>query len=133
VNGATAIDLIGHDRLRDASLPSTTPAAVAEWLESPSSKLYNPLETAVMLGKAWPPRLQTPQPRPDRRERIATYRFKGRNYMRALVAVLLAKRLATFARPEIHPDHLTSGPAITSRAPFIQQVLLPAPALPRAT
>ncbi|QQR61342.1 hypothetical protein IPH19_02715 [Candidatus Uhrbacteria bacterium] len=101
VNGATAIDLIGLIGC-ETRAPEHYTCGVADGLKA-RSKLYNPLETAVMLGK---PGLLIYK----RRSLVlidgsaSTYRFKGRDYMRGLVAVLLAKRPRHSRVPEIHPD-----------------------------
>ncbi len=69
----------------------------------PKSNLYNPLDTAVILEK---PGLLVYK----RRSLVALddtaslYRFKGKNYFRGLVAILLAKRPRIDPRSELVLD-----------------------------
>lgn len=67
------------------------------------SQLYNPLDTGLMLEK---PGLLVYKKLSlvciDKQASI--YRFRGKNYWRALVAILLAKRPRSNRSSDIHPD-----------------------------
>lgn len=69
----------------------------------PKSKLYNPLDTALILEK---PGLLVYKRRSlvSIDETASLYRFKGKNYFRGLVAILLAKRPRIDPRSELVLD-----------------------------
>jgi hypothetical protein len=100
-DGLAAIDLV-HMIGCDTNDPKAYSCGIAEGLK-PKSQLYNPLDTAVMMEK---PGLLVYR----RRSLVAIdsdaaiYRFRGKNYFRALVAILLAKRPRVPRRSELHPD-----------------------------
>jgi len=100
-DGSVAIDLV-YAIGCDARNPEIYSCGTAEGL-LPNSNLYNPLETATLLEK---PGLLVYKKRSlicvDKS--TALYRFRGRNYFRALVAILLAKRPQSNPRYEIRPD-----------------------------
>lgn len=100
-DGRRSLDLVQSIGC-DAKDPQAYTCGTVEGLK-PRSKLYNPLDTAVILEK---PGLLVYK----RRSLVALdgddtlFRFKGKNYFRGLVAILLAKRPRLDHRSEIHPD-----------------------------
>ncbi len=86
----------------DALNPQIYSCGVVAGITDRHSSLYNPLETGVMLEK---PGLLIYKRRSlvciD--EAHSSYRFKGRNYFRGLVAILLAKRPRTRRMPDLYP------------------------------
>jgi hypothetical protein len=100
-DGRLALDLVQSIGC-DAQEPQAYSCGIAEGLK-PRSKLYNPLDTAVLLEK---PGLLVYKRRSlvSIDEAASLYRFKGKNYFRGLVAILLAKRPRNDRRSELHPD-----------------------------
>lgn len=101
-DGVRAIDLVRATGC-DAENPQHYSCGVASGIMDRRSDLYNPLDTGVMLEK---PGLLVYKRRSlvvvD--EAASFYRFKGRDYMRGLVALLLAKRPRSSIRPDLQPE-----------------------------
>jgi hypothetical protein len=86
----------------DAKDPQAYSCGTVDGLK-PKSKLYNPLDTALILEK---PGLLVYKRRSlvSIDETASLYRFKGKNYFRGLVGILLAKRPRIDSRSELVLD-----------------------------
>lgn len=99
-DGRESIDLV-HAIGCDVRDPQAYSCGTAEGLK-PGSKLYNPLDTATRLEK---PGILIYKKRSliclDKEASL--YRFRGHNYFRSLVAIVVAKRIHAHQRHIVHP------------------------------
>lgn len=100
-DGKESIDLV-YAIGCDARDPQAYSCGTAMGLK-PGSGFYNPLDTAMMLEK---PGLLVYKKLSlvciDKQ--ASMYRFRGKNYWRGLVAILLAKRPRSYRQSDLHPD-----------------------------